>query len=73
MLFSFLEQIKLVGFHIMEALPLPTRPRYLDGFSALRFAKAEVRSYIALRKIAASARNFANLRRRATHNADLGG
>ena len=39
---SFLDQIKLIGFDIVKALPLPTGPGYLEDFGTLRLAKAVI-------------------------------
>src|SRR4029077_5868260 len=69
---SFLNQVEPVGFHIVEDLLLPVRPFDLDGFGQSRFGESKIGSKIALREIAAAARNFPDLREAARLDANPG-
>ena len=59
---AFLDQIKLVSFHVVKGLLKAAGPVDLDGFGASGFPHAEVGAEVALGEVAAAASNVSNLR-----------
>src|SRR2546421_8775519 len=59
---AFFDQVKLVGGKIVKLLLLTARPLNFQSVDMGSFRKAEMSAQITLRKIAAAARDFANLR-----------
>jgi hypothetical protein len=70
LVFPFFNQIKLVGFNIVEDLPLPTRHVTSTISTRVALPRPKLARRSLWEKIAGSAGDLADLRQPASHNAD---
>lgn len=70
LIFPFAGDIEIVASNITKALLPPAGPGYLDQLSCGFRTQSEIRAQIALRQVATSAGNFADLRNSASYKVD---